>query len=211
MLVTGAEISQDPSVYSGKASEILSHSVLSKTKLTVDNGAVEQGILETFPEVETVKFTSSVVGSSPKLKLTLSTPVLVMNSDSGQYLVNREGKVVAEPSKSFEELPQVYDRSAVLIKVGESTLRSDQVKFILEVNEMFEASGKSIELFELPNKSTNQVDAKLTGEKYIIKYSFSLDSQLQTGKYFALLPTIEQGSKPNEYVDLRVGERAYIK
>jgi len=195
--------------YSDKATEILNKSLFSKTKLTINFEAVEQGIEESFPEVEQASLKTSVIGSKLSLDIILDEPVIIINNDSGQFLVDRQGKIIGTVNKSYD-LPKVFDKTSVVAEPGEHIFRSDQIKLILEVIAMLDSRGKQIKNFELPAKTTNEIDAKLTEEDYVIKLSFSLDSKLQIGKYFALLPTIEQRS-PKKYVDLRVGERAYIK
>lgn len=201
--------------YQQAAQQLLAHSWFNRNKLTVDTGQVERGLRQQFPELDEVAVTLPLIGHRPVIELATVQPALLMTSNHNVYLVASNGKVVASGSetdvKGAADLPVLIDKSNVTINPGQSALPTDQVDFVLAIVAQFKAQHMSITSLTLP-PAPNEIEARLKGLAYYIKFNTMLNARQQVGTFLAARQKIiRDHTTVGQYMDVRVDEKVFYK
>jgi cell division septal protein FtsQ len=165
------------------------------------------------------KYSLSEVVVKKKLPHTLEVtvhmkaPALVWVTSDAYYYVDETGNVSTQVSisESTVSLPHVFNDSNEAPQQGSQVLTPEKIQFItamtLQLNQL---TGVKILSYSMPHNLSTQVNAK-TEAGYVIYFDSSISLDTQMEKLRGVLDTKIKESKPKEYVDLRIGDRVYIK
>lgn len=206
---------QSEKVYREYIEKTLSSSVMNKSKLTFDSKKFEQDMIREFPELSSVIVSIPLISHKPIVNLTAQQPVLLMGSEKGVFILNKNGQAIVKASanRPVEGLtvPLVRDDANIPIELGKGALTSQDVAFITSLVSQFENKKIGIDSLTLPPLAS-ELHVKPTGEKYYIKFSLLTDPRIVTGQYFAARKKFTADNiTPSEYVDSRVEEKVFFK
>lgn len=201
--------------YADKADELLSSSLLNKTKLTVNSSKFEGKMLEAFPEVSAVALRLPVIGRKPTLVLDIKPPALVLTTNRRSLVLDNSGMAVADlrqlPDGVRQTLPVLQDQTDLEIAIGKQAITSNTVAFVESLTTQFEAKDLKITQLSLPS-AANELDIRIEGVPYYIKTDTTGNARLQAGSFIAVYEQLKrQGITPKEYVDVRVEEKAFYR
>ncbi len=200
--------------YSDSLEQILSSSMLNKSKITVDTQKIGQQLMDDFPEVNEVNVLIPLAGRRPTVRISTDEVKLVVVSNNEAYGVGKSGKLLvrAKDKPSITDgLPTVVDDSNLGSKLGQNILTSQDVDYILNVIEQLSEKDIKIESITLPRLAA-EMHIKPKDQDYIVKFSFLSDYRVAVGQYLALRKKLQaEGITPSEYIDSRVEERIYYK
>jgi hypothetical protein len=202
--------------YAAAAQDILGRSWFNRNKLTVDGGSFVRSMKQQFPELQEVAMTLPLLGHRPIVKVLPLQPVLMLNSSTGGlFVVGQDGKAVAARSEAnnpaLQNLPVVTDQTGLKIETGKGALPADEVTFIAKLTAQLKAQQLTPASLTLPAVA-NELDVRLEGVPYFIKFNTNSDVREQTGTFLAAKQKLEaMHVTPAEYIDVRVEEKAFYK
>jgi hypothetical protein len=169
-----------------------------------------------FPELMHISVTLPVFGHQPIFLLEPALPALLLKTaDNRLYLIDTSGRALIGSSQvrglDRLDLVVVEDQSGLPVGLGSTVLPSTNVDFIREVVNQFRAKKLVIASLALP-KATSELDVRLEGTAYTIKFNLRGDARAEVGTYLAVKRQLESQQKvPNTYIDVRVDNRAYYR
>lgn len=207
---------QNTSVYEEAAHKMFGKSYANNNKLTINTEAVATELKRTYPELHAVSISLPFFGRQPTVYIQPAIPQLILATPSGQYILDSSGRALAEatpdtPMPKDRLVPTVIDQSGIAVRVGDVVLPSKNVTFIAEVAAQFHAQKIEAESWTLPAQSS-ELDVKIKGKPYFVKFNLQADGREEAGAYFAVRKELEgRGEVPKQYIDVRVSGRAYYK
>ncbi len=213
---TSGLFAQYHSAYQTAVQSMFASSVWNHNKITVNTDQISQKLMTEFPELTDVSITIPFLGHQPTVYVNISQPALVLNDNKGSYVLDNSGKVLVnnDSSSSFEtlNLPKVSDQSGLVLQRNHQALPSSYVSFIQTVVAQLQAKQDIVSSLTLP-PATNELDVRLVGQPYIIRFNLeNNDPRQQAGTFLAVQANLKsQNSTPSQYVDVRVDGRAYYQ
>lgn len=190
-------------------------SLLNGNKLTVDAAKISDNLKRKFPELKEVSVALPIVGNRPVVYIQPAIPQLIMVAKGGMYVLDSSGRALITGNQvlKLEELkiPVVNDESSVTIQVGRVALPQKTVSFITEVVGQLRSKGLAIASMTLP-PGTNELHVRLDGVGYFVKFNVHGPAREEAGAFIAVKERLEAEHKPpQEYIDVRVENKAYFK
>jgi hypothetical protein len=211
---SGQSLQRADNVYSDFIAKKLSSSIFNKSKLTFNSEPLVTALQQEFPEVDSAVVTLPFIGHKPIVRIAVSTPAFVLATHQGSYYVNDKGMPlvrVSDVQKQPADIAVVTDETGLPIKLGTQVLTTVTVQFISGLIEQLNASKTPYDGITLPLEA-NEVQLKLTGVPYVVRFNTLQDARIQVGTLLAVKQRLEgEGKTPKEYIDVRVEERAYYK
>ena len=210
---------QDNAVYAAKAAQLFNASAANRNKLTVDASNIAAQLKKQFPELQDVSVSLPLIGSQPTVYIKPADPALVLSSGGETYLIDENGRAVAETSAgmSFSKMkvPTVTDQSGLRVDVGQQILPRSATTFVSTVVAQLKAQHIAVQSLVLP-ASASELDVYIAGQPYFVKFGMhDADAEaaaLQAGSYVAVSKQLaRQGTTPSQYIDVRLEGRAYYK
>ncbi|HEV7453626.1 MAG TPA: hypothetical protein VGO07_00035 [Candidatus Saccharimonadales bacterium] len=201
--------------YEVAAREAVSRSLLSRSKLTINATRIADDLQSQFPELAHVTVSLPLAGNRIKVYIEPSAPQLLLSSGNELYVVDTAGRalILAKYVPHVERLglPVVTDESALPVTLGKPTLPSSTVSFVTEVVGQLKAKKIQTTSLTLP-QGTSELDARVVGAPYFIKFNLRGDARVEAGTYLAVKGQLERDRKiPAAYIDVRVDDRAYYQ
>jgi hypothetical protein len=204
------------SEYQAAAQKLLQQSVLTRNKLTLDTGAIEQALQEQFSELTNVAVVLPLVSRTPVVYVQVAEPVLLLESGPNKFVIDEKGRALIDAAQAGDLAPlgliPVKDAAQLAIQPGSQVLTGNDVRFMQTVRDQLAAKGMKVSRMELPARA-GEVNVYIEGKPYYVKFTTTGDALQQVGTYLTLDQHLTTGKKPapKEYVDVRVPERAYYK
>lgn len=207
---TSSTYLQPTAAYEAAAKKILSGSIANRTKLTVDAEGLSQQLKQEFPELEDVSISIPLVNSRPVVYIQPTDPSLIAQTTQGNYALNKSGIVLTALRSLPSGIPVLVDQSGLVAHLGKPLMPSSTVSFVQTVLYQFTAAHLSITAFVLPGNSPYELDVRLGGKPYMIRFNLEADSLTQSG---AAIATIQQlgSTNPSSYIDVRTPGKVYYK
>lgn len=205
---------QSTSLYEDSIKNSFSSSILNNNKITVDTSRIAEQIHNQFPELAAVSVALPFVGAQPTVYILPATPQLILQDTSGQrFVLDTSGTALINADdlsdNSQIDVPNVVDQSGIEIKAGQLALPNSSVAFISEVAGELRAEGVTATSYTLP-AATSEMDVKIAGEAYYVRFDLHGDAREETGTYIAVKQQLDSSHKtPAKYVDVMVNGRAY--
>ncbi len=216
VVVSGdATLIRDTKEYSQTARDMTSN-IGSRNKLSINRQKISADMQQRFPELSTVSVTTPLFSPFATIHVTLSQPALLLKSGSDAYVIDNSGRTLLNTRQSStvlaeDKLLTVNDISNTAIEVGKPALTSEQVAFILELRHQSEAKQLTVESASLLGGG-GELTVRYAGYPYYVKYNLNEDARKSFGTFIATKEYVEKANtKPSEYIDVRIAERAYVK
>lgn len=206
---------RDQSVYKTKAEQILKRSISNRSKITFDSTDIDKQMRQAFPEITATAVTLPLMGRRPIVELVVAQPQLILTNSSGSYVLDANGRAVAERSEVQApeklQVPVVGDQTNSKIELGKGALSSQSVTFITAFVRTLAERQITVNSVTLP-AAASEVQLKIDGQNYYIKASLLSDPRQAAGAYLAITKKLSsEGATPSEYIDLRVEEKVFVK
>lgn len=207
---------QDAAVYQSAANQILGSSIFNRNKITVNTTDLAVRMQAEFPELASVQVSLPLLTHRVTLNISNAQPVMLLATSNGSYALDASGTALLTGSQlsalSSLSLPLVTDQSSIHVVLRKQALTSDNVQFILNVLAQLHSHKLSVYSSVLP-ASSSELDIRLTGQPYFIKFNLASNSgRQQVGTLLAVYDRLTaQQITPGEYIDVRVDGRAYYK
>ncbi len=206
---------RDQTSYQQLANEFIKQSIFNRSKITFDSKGLSEKLKTDFPEIASVDVVLPLVSRQTVIKLQMSKPSFVLESNNEHFLISNNGVALIklQDTKDITDLGlvTVKDQSTLNIELGKSAVPKDQVQFISTVLEQLEKQNFKVESLIIPT-NLYDLNIKLEGLNYFLKFNILEDPKQQVGSFIALKQHLDQqGQAPNEYIDLRLGERVFYK
>jgi hypothetical protein len=212
----GDSVLQSDEVYQQASREILNSSVLNRSKLTINAAKISQDLEERYPEIGHATVTTSFFGHQATIHIQSATPSLILTTSEGQsYIVDEIGRLVLPADRAnsaiLQTLPHITDQSGLKVKPGQGVVPANTVQFIRVVEAELQAKQLAVSSLTLP-ANTSELDVRITGLPYIVKFNLLNDARLQSGTFLATKSQLDnEHIIPGSYIDVRVDGRAYYK
>lgn len=183
------------------------------TKMTFDSASIVIALEKTFPEVDSATVELPFIGRQPVVRLGMFGPALNLEAAGKSYIISTEGVVVGEAGQllPIKNLPRVIDKSGSNISPGQQFLSPQQVNFIKVLVAQSKYAKVTIGSFVLPS-SAQEIDMKLAGVNYFVKFFTGGDPVEQAGSLFATLRHIKaKHITPSLYIDVRVTGKVFYR
>jgi len=196
--------------YEAAAQKLLASSITNRSKLTIDANGVSRALKQEFPELQDVSMSIPLVNSRPVIYIQPADPGLVIQTTHGNYVLSKSGSVLASLNALPTGIQSVVDQSSLVPEPGKQVLPSSAVTFVQIVAYQFKAAQLPISAFVLPANSPYELDVRLVGKPYDVRFNLEEDALTQSG---AAIATIQQlgSTVPADYIDVRVPGRVYYK
>ena len=210
---------QDSSVYARKASALFGSSAANRNKLTVDSSRIASELETQFPELQDVSVSLPLIGDQATLYIRPAEPALLLSANGSTIVIDENGRVVGEATAAMSfkglQIPSVTDQSGLQAKVGQQILPRTAVTFISTVVSQLKSQKIKVLSLTLPT-AASELDAYIEGQPYFVKFNMhdanTEAAALQTGTYIAVSKQLtREGTKPRQYIDVRLNGRAYYK
>lgn len=207
---------KDSDVYEAAVEGMIKSRLQNRFKPTVDTFFLSENLKNEYPELKDVDTHISIFSRKVRVKLIPATPVIILVTKNSSYIVNNEGKVVADATQLLRdghlgELSLVRDDIGLTANVGARVLTKDDVEFIDQLVFQLNAAGLKIETLSLP-QIVSELHLKIEGYPYFVKLNTVGNARVQVGTLLAIQERLsKQGRVPSEYIDVRVDEKVYYK
>ncbi len=203
-------------IYYEAARTVMGGSLANTNKLTVDSSNIAKTLQREFPELEQVSVALPVFGRRAAIYIQPAKPALLLKtSDGGVYIVDMAGRALISasqvPKAQKLNLTLVEDQSGLQAELGHNILPSDNITFITEIVGQLNAKKLRVSSMMLP-KATNELDIRIEGTSYLVKFNLRGDARAEVGAYLAVRQHLQdQGKVPSSYIDVRVDNKAYYQ
>lgn len=207
---------RESSAYQQAAHQILSKSLMSHTKLTIDTHAVSASLKKQFPEISEAFVNIPLVSRRPIISLRLAEPAILLSDQKGDtYVLDNTGRAIMPAGQLSKlgkfDLLTVSDKSGLAISLNKQILPAQSISFIKEVQAQLKAKQLTPSSYTMPTIA-NELHVRLQGLPYLVKFNMAEDARQQAGTYLAVKAHLDgEHITPAEYIDVRVPEKAYYK
>jgi hypothetical protein len=207
---------RNQAIYKRAAQDVLAGSLANTNKLTIDTTGVSAALEKRFPELEQVTVVLPMLERDPIVYIQPAKPALLLKTtDGGLFVLDNMGRALlrASQARDLEKLALlvVEDQSGLTATIGRVALPSAEVAFITEVVGQLQAKNLTIVGMVIP-RGTSELDVRLEGKPYTIKFNLRGDARLGAGAYLAVHQHLERENKtPATYIDVRVNNRVYYQ
>ncbi|MFA5134644.1 MAG: hypothetical protein WC505_02535 [Patescibacteria group bacterium] len=140
-------------------------------------------------------------------------PQLVWQTGDQRYYLSEQGIATSsvDAVEAAGNIPSLTDESGEPINVGDAALSPEKLTFITSLIAQSNAwDTVAIIGLSVANRMSVQLNVH-TEAGYAIYFDMSRDLEQQVTKLERILDTKVQEQQPTEYIDLRIGDRVYIK
>ncbi|MFA5358525.1 MAG: hypothetical protein WC310_01730 [Patescibacteria group bacterium] len=134
---------------------------------------------------------------------------------SGEVSQNEEttngGQSLIDLSALNQDLPQVYDLTNARVEIGENILKPEIISFIQRLKDKFSSrSDIKIKYYQVPELQGSEVRV-ITDRGFDVYFNTSDDLDRQLANLNLIMKEKMRDNKKINYIDLRFGEKVYIK
>ncbi len=209
---TSSAYAQSAAVYEAAARTFLAGSTMNHSKITADLDGTARKLERAYPELAQVAVSIPLVSNRPVVYAEIAQPSLILQMSRGNYALNKTGIALARTPKIPAQVPVVVDQSSVMPKLGAQYLPSSTIAFIQIVDYQLRSAHVAVSAFVLPPDSPYELDVRLSGQAYLLRFNLEESAQVQSGTAIATTQQLSaQGSLPKTYLDVRVPGRVYYK
>lgn len=201
------------SIYEASAQRILGSSIFFRFKPSFSSDAFAVQMKSAHPELRHTYVNIDLLGRRPIVHLTEAPITFTYQALGSEYAITEEG-VVAGEAKDFDiptDTPLIRDQSGVSVTKGERVMRSDDAEFYRIATEVLRLKGRGVSYIVLSDKP-REAELHLKDKIYYIKVFLEDSSEDQVALFMAAEKTLgEGGVVPQEYIDVRAGEKVFWK
>jgi hypothetical protein len=216
VIVGDQQLIRDKDTYQKAVHQLLASKLQYRTKVSFNGEEIASQLQTSFPELKTIEVSAPILRHRPVFELVVSSPALVFVSGTNTYLLDERGIALFDLHQTKHhvdttQLPILTDQTSFTVELNKPALSGGQVNFIREVVGQIKAKQLSITSMELVSGG-GELDVRLKDLPYKIKFNFYEDARTSVGAFLAAKEQLgKDGTKPSEYVDVRIPTRAYVK
>lgn len=170
-------------------------------RITNDYGLASLKIEKKYPHTLTINLTEKI-------------PELVWVAGGNNYLLSESGDIVSRIANLDQTtgLTLIYDDSNIEVKPGQTAISQVKVNFIKQlISKMKQLPTVEVTGYHMPASQGTQINVS-TKAGYSIYFDISKNFDAQFTKLSRTLedPAVKEKS-PQEYIDVRLGDRVYFK
>ena len=213
---SGSSFLHSQSTYQTAADTILSKSIWSHNKITINTADISRQLTNQFSELSSVSVVLPLLAHRPVIYLTPAQPSLIIVGSNGTFVLDTNGKalVAVADIKAVAnlKLPTLIDQSGLKLAINHRALSSNDITFIQTVIVQLAAKKVAVTGLRLPVAS-REIDINIAGQPYFVKFNLQNgDALLQSGTFLATQAHLaSQSITPAQYIDVRVPGRAYYQ
>lgn len=200
--------------YEQRARQLLGSSIANKTKISLDIKAYKNKLLEDIPEFQDVQVSVPIIGKNVTVGVTFVEPAFLYEQRSDVYVLGANGKILGlardvVSAESIATLRTIKDMTPISVKPGQTVLLATDVTFMQTVFSELERSDLKARTAILP-QGAGELHIELQDKAYKVKFSLLGDARQQVGAFLATVQSLGDAA-PQEYVDVRLSERVFVK
>lgn len=216
---------REPQEYETFIDNYVSSHLLTRSKLFFPITDFNTAFVKQYPEITEIK--TKVPFADRTIEVTIKTPEPIFRiagseteNNKGYKYIDASGSVVESSLQNTRNIPHLRIDSSSLSEVGTQLLTQNEV----EILKLVDAEIISDTTIDLPkNFSISSADLDIKNGRlevgfnqvpYIVRFSTYNDARNQVGALKATLQELYKdggGQPPNEYIDVRVYEKVFIK
>lgn len=176
--------------------------------LTLDTEKMEGELLAAKPQLKSVEVRRDGLRTIT-VNGTLKSPALGWSSGGQNFLLDRDGTAIG-PLLDGNKVPVIFDGSNLPVKVGTRVASPRFVAFAAEVPGGLAAAGLGLKGLRVQETTYDLWAETAAGYRIIFDTNRDLSEQIEDLK-LVQASLKAQGRVPAEYIDLRVGDKAYYR
>lgn len=198
--------------YAKKADALLHDGLLNRIKITLDTNGIAQKMKQAFPELESVVVTVPIVGNRPIIYIAPAHPVMRLETAAGSYLLSSRGYAYTTDNATAQvaSLPKLLDLSGVRPSSDVPFLPVSTVDSASTIYYQLSHANIPVDSLMLPQDAPYELDARLVGKPYTLRFNLEEDPVEQSGAAIAVIDQLGT-TTPSSYIDVRVPGRAYYQ
>lgn len=184
-----------------------------QNKITVDESEVTEGIMRSFPEVDTASVRLPIIGQTPRIEIAVSPPSLFLHSQGKVFILDERGRIIglAGDFPRVKGLQTVKDESGFTAETGKQILNSSATTFIKLLSAQMKKSNVAIESLSLPAVAY-ELHFRPAGSSYYVKFFLNGEPSQQIGQFLSARQHFSANNiNPAEYLDVRVQGKIFYK
>jgi len=141
------------------------------------------------------------------------TPTLIWTTNDLYYYLDESGFIASliTDQESITNLPAIHDEGKEAVKIGQEILTKEKVLFIKElISDISHINSIEVTSYSIPHHLSTQINVHVSAG-YQIYFDSQKNLDTQIDKLKRVLEESETAKSAQEYIDLRIGERVYIK
>lgn len=208
---------QDQKAYQKDVSDILSTSLSNGNKITFDASSVANKLISMHPELHAASISLPFFGRTATVYIQPSIPQIVLSTlHDGQVVLGSSGVVLGAYTShmqlpSSRAVPIIEDQSGYSVQRGRIALPSQSVTFISQIAGQLYSKSIVAQIWTL-SPDGNELDVKVSGMPYIVKFNLQGEARVQAGNFLAAKNYLDSKQiKPAQYIDARVIGKVFYK
>lgn len=214
--LSGGEPYRSIQEYQAVVASAVDESVANRFKPSLKTEEIARSVKEALPEAILVDVTARVFGGSPEAAILISPAFAVFNQSGYDSIVlSNRGRLaidVKNTTLSVASLSSIENQSGYNYKIGDQVFKPSEMEALVELQHQFNEAGESPVKYILPEKPR---EIWVIYKDYKILFSLDVGAPITTqfGAFKAIKIEVEQGRQapPKEYIDVRLGDRVFIK
>jgi hypothetical protein len=198
--------------YASDAQALLSGSLLNSTKLTLRRSAIENEMRIRFPELQSVRVESDVLGRRPTFILAAEDILFRMRTEAETVMIGSSGRIVGYEADfpRVSNTLQLIDESGIDQSIGTLVMRSDDAMFLNRAREIIALKGRGVDYIRI-TEVPREAYIKPSDRSYQVRVYLDDSVEEQLGAWFLTEKTLEgRGEGVAQYIDVRAGEKVFV-
>lgn len=214
--IKGGEPYRSMQEYESISISAINNNLANKFKPTLQTDEIADNIKQNVPEATSVSVSARVFGGSPEVSIIVSPAFSVFSQTGTQstVLTNR-GRLAIDVNNTTldtSRLPLMENQSGYSYSIGDQVFKPVEMESMREIQHQFLQAGDSSINYILPEKPR---EIWVIYKNYKIVFGLDIGASIETqfGAFKAVQSEIEQGRQapPQEYIDVRLGDKIFIK
>lgn len=214
--VPGISPERDSQQYIDGVTDIWSGSWRNASKLTVNTGKAEHEVLSKYTELSEVRVQLPLLGRRPTIILVPTSAAFRLVSAGKTYYVSPDGKALVDTSivDTGADLLTVQDGTNAEVTPGAQVVTSETARFLVQLDMQLRAEKVTSPVLTLSGQAVNQITMKTPDHDYYVKFQVDDPATVRqaVGSYIAVRNRLSSsGTRPGEYIDVRIPDKVFYK
>lgn len=201
---------EDSKPYERTVNDYLARQPLQRFRFALDEGALVAYVSLYHPEVESVALRQPIGPGLSRMELVMREPVAEWSVSGKRQYVDSMGVAFTVNYHSAPSI-QVIDDSGIDPASGAAIASSRFLSFVGHAVRLSETLGYKPLAATIPQSTTRQVSIEYEGVDYPVKYTIDRSAEDQVEDMDRAVRYLSAQGQAPEYLDVRVGGRAYYK
>lgn len=183
-----------------------------RNKLTIDTIAIENKLLEKFPEIYDVYLYTPMFSRKMSVVIKIRPIAVAVQNNNEYLLIDTNGVIVSKTELLSEDtqLITLKDDHLLSTKVGDRVYSTDIISFFYTFQQIITQKSKKLEQLRYTDVA-HMISVRFTDNNtYDVFFDISLGAVEQFSAYEAVrLELTRQGIVPQKYIDVRLSEKVF--